>query len=116
MASRSATGSRLTQLAGIYVGSLVRRDRTPHMGVTLRTPGRARRLLLAMVAMRLMAAWEALELPSKRTTRSVSLKSGSRDSWRRSGIVAQCLPRRWHQMHDEARNGSAALPIQRTTR
>src|SRR5213592_2461589 len=61
----------------------------PILALTLRTPGMDRNSRLASVVMRLMAGWEALELPSQRITRSFSLKFGISDSWRRNGIDAR---------------------------
>src|SRR3990172_7517295 len=60
----------------------------PRWALTLRTPGMDRSSRLARVVIRLMAGWEAPALPSQRTTRSVSLKFGSSDSWRRNGMDA----------------------------
>ena len=50
------------------------------LALTLRTPGIDRNSRLASVVIRLMAGWDALELPSQRTTRSFSLKFGISDS------------------------------------
>src|SRR5438034_4529017 len=61
----------------------------PILALTLRTPGTDRNSRLASVVIRLMAGWEALELPSQRTTRSFSLKLGISDSWRRNGANAK---------------------------
>src|SRR5438445_4382118 len=57
----------------------------PILALTLRTPGTDRNSRLPRVVIRLMAGWEAQELPSQRTTRSDSLRVGSSDSGRRNG-------------------------------
>src|SRR2546430_10288147 len=61
----------------------------PILALTLRTPGMDRNSRLASAVIRLMAGWEALELPSQRITRSFSLKLGISDSWRRNRAAAR---------------------------
>ncbi len=52
----------------------------PTWALTLRTPAIDRSSRVARRVIRLIPGWEGLVLPSQRTTRSVSLKFGSKDS------------------------------------